>query len=115
MVNREQEVIDRVHSDRVVSTEPLREMFSIEHFKEPLLSDTEEKVFEVDTMGHHANTAVNGSIVTPVDVDEQESFDLFSKLQDEELMDALDPTREPPAGCEHGREGVVATMMAKAW
>ena len=114
MVNREQEVIDRVHSDRVVSTEPLREMFSIEHFKEPLLSDTEEKVFEVDTMGHHAHTAVNGSLVTPVDVDEQESFDLFSKLQDEEPMDALDPTKEPPADWEPGPEDEVEDAMANA-
>ncbi len=114
MVNREQEVIDRVQSDRVVSTEPLREMFSIEHFKEPLLSDTEEKVFEVDTMGHHAHTAVNGSLVTPVDVDEQESFDLFSKLQDEEPMDALDPTKEPPADWEPGPEDEVEDVMANA-
>ena len=114
MVNREQEVIDRVHSDRVVSTEPLREMFSIEHFKEPLLSDTEEKVFEVDTMGHHAHTAVSGSLVTPVDVDEQESFDLFSKLQDEEPMDALDPTKEPPADWEPGPEDEVEDVMAHA-
>ena len=114
MVNREQEVIDRVHSDRVVSTEPLREMFRIEHFKEPLLSDTEEKVFEVDTMGHHAHTAVSGSLVTPVDVDEQESFDLFSKLQDEEPMDALDPTKEPPADWEPGPEDEVEDVMANA-
>ena len=114
MVNREQEVIDRVHSDRVVSTEPLREMFSIEHFKEPLLSDTEEKVFEVDAMGHHAHTAVSGSLVTPVDVDEQESFDLFSKLQDEEPMDALDPTKEPPADWEPGPEDEVEDVMANA-
>ena len=114
MVNREQEVIDRVHSNRVVSTEPLREMFSIEHFKEPLLSDTEEKVFEVDTMGHHAHTAVSGSLVTPVDVDEQESFDLFSKLQDEEPMDALDPTKEPPADWEPGPEDEVEDVMANA-
>jgi len=114
MVNREQEVIDRVHSDRVVSTEPLREMFSIEHFKEPFLSDTEEKVFEVDTMGHHAHTAVSGSLVTPVDVDEQESFDLFSKLQDEEPMDALDPTKEPPADWEPGPEDEVEDVMANA-
>ena len=114
MVNREQEVIDWVHSDRVVSTEPLREMFSIEHFKEPLLSDTEEKVFEVDTMGHHAHTAVSGSLVTPVDVDEQESFDLFSKLQDEEPMDALDPTKEPPADWEPGPEDEVEDVMANA-
>jgi RNA polymerase primary sigma factor len=89
-------------------------MFSIEHFKESLLSDTEEKVFEVDTMGHHAHTAVSGSLVTPVDVDEQESFDLFSKLQDEEPMDALDPTKEPPADWEPGPEDEVEDVMANA-
>jgi len=89
-------------------------MFSIEHFKEPLLSDTEEKVFEVDTIGHHAHTAVSGSLVTPVDVDEQESFDLFSKLQDEEPMDALDPTKEPPADWEPGPEDEVEDAMANA-
>jgi RNA polymerase primary sigma factor len=89
-------------------------MFSIEHFKEPLLSDTEVKVFEVDTMGHHAHTAVSGSLVTPVDVDEQESFDLFSKLQDEEPMDALDPTKEPPADWEPGPEDEVEEVMANA-
>ncbi len=88
--------------------------FSIEHFKEPLLSDTEVKVFEVDTMGHHAHTAVSGSLVTPVDVDEQESFDLFSKLQDEEPMDALDPTKEPPADWEPGPEDEVEDVMANA-
>src|SRR5207302_3321625 len=114
MVNREQEVIDLVHSDRVVSTEPLRELFSIEPFEKPLLSGTEEKVFEVDTMGHHAHTAVSGSLVTPVDVDEQESFDLFSKLQDEEPMDALDPTKEPPADWEPGPEDEVEDVMANA-
>ena len=37
MVNREQEVIDRVQSDRVVSTEPLTDMFSIEPFEELLI------------------------------------------------------------------------------
>jgi RNA polymerase primary sigma factor len=114
MVNREQEVIDRVHSDRVVNTEPLREMFSIEPFEEPLLSNTEEKVFEDDTMGHHAHAATGGSFVTPVEVDEHESFDLFSKLQDEEPMDALDPTKEPPADWEPGPEDEVEDVMAHA-
>src|SRR6059058_704039 len=113
MVNREQEVIDRVHSDRVVSTEPLREMFSIEPFEEPLLSSTEQKVFEDNTVGHHAHTAA-GSFMTPVEVDEQESFDLFSKLQDEEPMDDLDPTKEPPADWEPGPEDEVEDVMANA-
>src|SRR5205823_10314527 len=33
-----------------------------------------------------------------------ESYDLFSKLQDEEAMDALDPTKEPPVDWEPGPE-----------
>ena len=114
MVNREQEVIDRVHSDRVVSTEPLRELFSIEPFEEPLLSSTQEKVFEDNTVGHHAHAAAAGSFVTPVEVDEHVSFDLFSKLQDEEPMDALDPTKEPPADWEPGPEDEVEDVMAHA-
>src|SRR5947209_9067057 len=113
MVNREQEVIDRVQSDRVVSTEPLRELFSIEPFEEPLLSSTQEKVFEDNTVGHHAHAAAAGSFVTPVEVDEHVSFDLFSKLQDEEPMDALDPTKEPPADWEPGPEDVDALAQAK--
>src|SRR5947209_3928946 len=110
MVNREQEVIDRVQSDRVVDTEPLREMFSIEPFEESLMSGT-ENVFDIDTIGHQAHPAASGSLVTPVD--EQESFDLFTKLQDEEPMDALDPTKEPPADWEPGPEDVDALAQAK--
>src|SRR5258708_12548792 len=97
MVNREQEVIDRVHNDRVVSTEPLKEMFSIEPLEESLLSNT-ENVFNIDTIGHQAHTQDNGSLVKPAD--EHESFDLFTKLQDEEPMDPLDPTKEPPPDCD---------------
>jgi len=109
MVNREQEVIDLVHSDLVVSSEPLDEMFSVEPFAETLMSD-EENVFDIDTVGH-AHVATGGSLVTPVD--EPESFDLFAKLQDEEPMDALDPTKEPPADWEPGPEDVEVMENAK--
>jgi len=112
MVNREQEVIDRVHSGRVVSTEPLKEMFSIEPLEESSLSNT-ENVFKIDTIGHQAHTQDNGSLVKPTD--EHESFDLFSKLQDEEPMDALDPTKEPPADWEPGPEDEVDVMASTKW
>ena len=77
MVNREQEVIDRVQMENVVITEPLREMFSIEPFEDSMLRGTEH-VFDIDTVGHHTQATASGSLLTPVD--EQESFDLFSKL-----------------------------------
>ncbi len=112
MVNREQEVIDRVQSDRVVSTEPLTNMFSIEPFEDSLLSST-DNVFDIDTTGHHAQATVSVSLVTPAD--EHESFDLFAKLQDEEPMDALDPTKEPPADWEPGPEDVMDDVANTKW
>src|SRR5579872_3347850 len=108
MVNREQEVIDRVHSDRVVSTEPLTNMFSIEPFEDSLLSST-DNVFDINTIGQRVQASASGSLVTPAD--EHESFDLFAKLQDEEPMDALDPTKEPPADWEPGPEDVMDAMV----
>ena len=112
MVNREQEVIDRVQSDRVVSTEPLTNMFSIEPFEDSLLSST-DNVFDIDTIGHHAQANVSVSLMTPAD--EHESFDLFAKLQDEEPMDALDPTKEPPADWEPGPEDVMDDVANTKW
>ncbi len=112
MVNREQEVIDRVQMENVVITEPLREMFSIEPFEDSLLRGTEH-VFGIDTVGHHTQATASGSLLTPVD--EQESFDLFSKLQDEESMDALDSTKEPPADWEPGPEDEVDIMANAKW
>jgi len=105
IVNREQEVIDRV-----VDTEPLSDMLELE-FNEALSSEP-ESVFDIDTMGHHVHMAASGSIVAPVD--EHVSFDLFSKLQDDEPMDALDPTKEPPVGWEPGPDDVDAAVMASA-
>ncbi|QBD80347.1 RNA polymerase sigma factor RpoD [Ktedonosporobacter rubrisoli] len=100
MVNRDQEVIDLVHNGHV-STEPLRDVFTIEPFDESMLNDT-ENVFELDTVGH-AHATTEGSLVVTLDENE---LDLF-KLQDEEPMDALDPTKEPPADWEPGPEDVV--------
>src|SRR5438132_6731753 len=112
MVNREQEVIDQVQIESVVNTEPLREAFSIKSYDEPLMRGT-EIVFEIDTIGHQAQTTASGSLAAPVD--EQESFDLFSKLQDEESMDALDPTKEPPADWEPGPEDEAEAMAHTKW
>jgi RNA polymerase primary sigma factor len=112
MVNREQEVIDRVQIESVVNTEPLREVFSIEPYDESLMRGT-ENVFDIDTIGHQAQTTASGSLAAPVD--EQESFDLFSKLQDEESMDALDSTKEPPADWEPGPEDEVDIMANAKW
>src|SRR5205823_9557552 len=43
------------------------------------------------------------------------SFDLFSKLQDEESMDGLDPTKEPPADWEPGPEDEADIMAQAKW
>jgi RNA polymerase primary sigma factor len=106
MVNREQEVMDRVHNERgTVTTEPLRDVFALDPFEESMLSNTDD-VFDIETVGHHTHPSDGGSLVTSID--ENETFDLF-KLQDEEPMDALDPTKEPPADWEPGPDDVVLT------
>ncbi len=110
MVNREQDVIDRVQSERVVSVEPLRDMFSLEQFSGEL-NDT-ENVFDIDDVGHHAHATAAGSLVAPIG--ESEPFDLF-KLQDEEPMDTLDSTREPPPDWEPSPEDVVDVMAGAKW
>ncbi|HEX3643826.1 MAG TPA: RNA polymerase sigma factor RpoD, partial [Ktedonobacteraceae bacterium] len=101
MVNREQDVIDRVNNERV-STGQLRDVFSLEPFEESMLNDTEDS-FKIETVGHNAAT-VSGKLVKPVDGNEH--FDLL-KLQDEEPMDALDPTKEPPADWEPGPDEIM--------
>ena len=104
MVNREQEVMDRVHDGRgTVTTEPLRDVFTLDPFDKSMLSNTDD-VFDIETVGHHAQPSDGGSLVTAIDG--SETFDLF-KLQDEEPMDALDPTKEPPADWEPGPDDVV--------
>ena len=110
MVNQEQDVIDRVHNEHI-NTGPLRNVF-LEPLTESMLSDP-ENVFDIDTVGHHAHAATGGSLVAPINAGE--SYDLFSKLQDEEPMDALDPTKEPPADWEPGPEDEMdAEVMANA-
>jgi len=104
MVNQEQEVLELVDNERVsVNTEPLRDtMFAVRSFDESMLSG-KDGVFEIDTIGN-AHVTTGGSFVTPVD--EAEPYDLF-KLQDEESMDALDSSKEPPADWEPGPEDEV--------
>ncbi len=101
MVNREQDVIDRVNNERV-STGQLRDVFSLEPFEESMLNDTED-TFKIETVGHNATT-VSGNFVKPVDGNKD--FDLL-KLQDEEPMDALDPTKDPPADWEPGSDEII--------
>jgi RNA polymerase primary sigma factor len=76
-------------------------VLSIEAFDESMLNT--ENVFEIDPAGHHAH-ATDGGLVTPLDDSE---LDLFKLPQDDMSMDALDPTKEPPADWEPGPEDVV--------
>ncbi len=107
MVNREQDVIDLVH-DKRISTEPSNDVFSLDSFDESVLSNT-GNIFTIDSIGQVAHATPSGSLVAPVG--EQESYDLFAKLQDEVPMDALDPTKEPPADWEPGPEDEVDVMV----
>jgi RNA polymerase primary sigma factor len=102
MVNQEQEVLElELVENEHVNTEPLSEaMFVVGSFDESMLGGKDD-VFEIDTIGRDAHSTPGGSLVTPVG--DAESFDLF-KLQDEEAMDALDPTKGPPTGWEPGPE-----------
>jgi len=101
MVNQEQEVLElELVENEHVHTEPLNDtMFVVGSFDESLLGGKDD-VFDIDTIGD-AHGTPGGSFVTPAG--DAESFDLF-KLQDEESMDALDPTKGPPAGWEPGPE-----------
>src|SRR5579859_7011349 len=110
MLNREQDVIDRVHNVHI-STEPLRDVFTIQSFDESMLNNT-STVFDIDAVGHRAHADTEEGLIPSIA--EPESFDLF-KLQDEEPMDALDPTKEPPADWEPGPDDVVdAEVLAGA-
>src|SRR5947207_8916006 len=75
-------------------------MFVVGSLDESMLGGKDD-VFDIDTIGRNAHGTPGGSFVTPTG--DTESFDLF-KLQDEEAMDALDPTKGPPAGWEPGPE-----------
>ncbi len=101
MVNQEQEVLElELVENEQVHTEPLSDaMFVVGSFDESMLGG-KDNVFNIDTIGD-AHGTPGGSFVTPAG--DTESFDLF-KLQDEEVMDALDPTKGPPAGWEPGPE-----------
>jgi len=105
MVNQEQEVLELELVENVqVNTEPLGDtMFVVGSFDESMLGG-KDGVFGIDTLGRDAQVTTGGSFVTSVD--DAESFDLF-KLQDEEAMDALDPTKGPPVGWEPGPEDEV--------
>ncbi len=97
MVN--EEVLKLVVQDRM-NTEPLSDMFVVGPFDETLMGSN-DRVFTIGAIGGHAHAATGGSFVTPVDT--TESYDLF-KLQDEESMDTLDPSKEPPVDWEPGPE-----------
>jgi len=97
MVNREQDVIDRVQVEHV-STGKLQNMFELEPFDESMLNNAEND-FDIDAVGRaRAHAAIGEDLVEPI-AEGNESFDLF-KLQDEEPMDALDTSKEPPADWE---------------
>jgi RNA polymerase primary sigma factor len=104
MVNREQDVMDRIHDERVLSTEPLKDVFTIEPFDASILNSAQAVFETIDIVGHHAHVSSGGGLVTPID--ENEPFDLF-KLQDDESMDALDPTKEPPPDWEPSPDEMV--------
>ncbi len=115
MVNREQDVMDRVHNDRILAGNvvPLHDVFTIEPFDDEHMLSHTETVFDIGAVGHAVHS-VGGSLMTPLH--DTESFDLF-KLQDEEPMDALDPTKEPSADWEPGPEDVaeVEVMEDAKW
>src|SRR5712692_9699693 len=96
MVN-EEEVLKLVDHDRM-NTELLREFFDVSAltvaFDDATLSSS-DSFFNLGAISGHTHAATGGSFVTPVDT--TESFDLF-KIQDEESMDTLDSTKEPPMG-----------------
>ncbi|WP_322481161.1 RNA polymerase sigma factor RpoD [Thermogemmatispora sp.] len=94
-----------------VHTEQLSDVY--EPFEADMLLEDSHRVFEdIDSLGLRATTG--GSLVTAAD--DGESYDLFSKLQDEETMDALD-TKEPPADWEPGPEDEVdvEAMAGAKW
>jgi RNA polymerase primary sigma factor len=105
MVNQEQKVLElELVENEHVNTEPLSDsMFVVGSFDESMLGGKDD-VFDIDTIGCDAHVTAGGSFVTSV-VD-TETFNLF-KLQDEEAMDALDPTKGPPVGWEPGPEDEV--------
>jgi len=114
MVNQEQEVLDVVSKNRGdIDTGTLRDMFGGEAFGEEAIIGEKDAVFDISDIGSHTHVTAGESYSTSVDV--PETFDLF-KLQDEETMDALDPTKEPPVDWEPGPEDVEdAEMVQSKW
>jgi len=112
MVNQEQEVLDLVSNDRGdIDTGALRDMFVVEAFGDVAILGEKDAVFDISDIGSHTHVTSGESYSTSVEV--PESFDLF-KLQDEETMDALDPTKEPPVDWEPGPEDVEDAEMAQS-
>ena len=115
MVNQEQEVLELVNNERVVHTEPLNDtMFTVGSFVDESILGGKDEVFEIDTIGLDAHATTGGSFVSPAG--QSEPYDLF-KLRDEEAMDALDPTKEPPVDWEPGPEDEVEVeaMVHTKW
>src|SRR5260370_8547078 len=79
-------------------------MFPVGSFVDESILGGKDEVFEIDTIGLDAHATTGGSFVRPAE--QSEPYDLF-KLQDEEAMDALDPTKEPPGDWEPGPEDEV--------
>ena len=96
MVN-EEEVLKLVDHDRI-NTEPLHEFFDVGVLDDATLNSP-DSFFNLGAISGHTHAATGDNFVTPVD--SSESFDLF-KIQDEEAMDSLDPSKEPPIGWEPG-------------
>jgi len=112
MVNQEQEVLDLVGQARgEVTTGKLRDMFVVEAFDEGNLLGEKDTVFDISTIGSHSQGPAAESFATSVEL--PDSFDLF-KLQDDETMDALDPTKEPPVDWEPGPEDVEDADIARS-
>jgi RNA polymerase primary sigma factor len=99
--------MDRVQNDRgsvsTVSTGPLRDVFTLEKFDmdESMLKRME---FNIETVGHQPRSAASVEVAPPTT--ESEEFGLF-KLQDDESMDALDSTKEPPTDWEPSPDDVM--------
>jgi RNA polymerase primary sigma factor len=106
MVN-EEEVLKLVDHDRI-NTEPLLGFYEVGVLDEATLNSS-DSFLNLGAISGHTHAATGGSFVTPVDT--TESFDLL-KIQDEEAMDSLDPSKEPPIGWEPGPEDVDVEEMA---
>jgi RNA polymerase primary sigma factor len=110
MVNQEQEVLDIVDKGDI-DTGPLKGTLVLDALDAGVLSGAKDAVFDSSEIGSQTHVMVGESFSTSVEI--PGSFDLF-KLQDEETMDALDPTKEPPVDWEPGPEDVEEAEMARS-